>query len=158
MSSYKVAAAQTAFTDVSTILSPRENTYLYTLYRIHPNMPCPLNDRFMNAFPKTRAIRSLVLTLLVREALPGPLGRLVLCHRIIGLIIIRREFSKLMSNHIFRDQHIIIYLAIVDLKYKANKVGQNRGRTCLGLNWWYFLAWSGSLNRKTMRLCEQKSG
>jgi len=94
-------------------------------------MPCSFNARSMNAFSQTRTIRSLVLTLLVREALP--------C---------RREFSKLMSNHIFRDHHIVIYLAIVDLKYKANEVGQNRGRTCLGPNWWYFLAWSGSLNRK----------
>lgn len=35
----------------------------------------------------------------------------------------RRELSKLVSNHVFRDRHLKIILSIVNLKLQADKVG-----------------------------------
>lgn len=43
----------------------------------------------------------------------------------------RREFSKLVSYHILRDDHIEEISSIVDLELEADEVGQNSGRSSL---------------------------
>ena len=49
-----------------------------------------------------------------------------------------------MPNHIFRDPHIIVGLAIVDLKDQTDEVGQDCSTPRLRLDWWYSLARLGS--------------
>lgn len=60
---------------------------------------------------------SSVLGLLVREWLPR-----------------HRKLAQLVSNHIFRDAHIVVNLAIVHLKDETNEVGKDGGTPCLGLD------------------------
>lgn len=82
-----------------------------------------------------------VLRLLVREAFPCPVSLSAnLALESHAPRYIRRKLSELVSNHILRDSHIMVYLAVVHLEDKAYEIGKYSGCSCLGLDWRYSLA------------------
>lgn len=38
---------------------------------------------------------------------------------------LRREFAQLVANHVLRNDHVVVNLAIVNLKLETDKVGQD---------------------------------
>lgn len=62
---------------------------------------------------------------------------------------LRRELSKLMSNHILSDADIVIYLAIVYLEDEINEIWQYCGAPRLGFDRWHPYTGLGPSYRQT---------
>lgn len=64
---------------------------------------------------------------------------LVLCgvsssrRRLVKESHLRREFTQLVSHHVFRYGHVMVYDAIVNLEAKTHEVGQDSRCSCLRL-------------------------
>ena len=65
---------------------------------------------------------------------------------------LRRELSKLVSDHVFCYPHVVVYLAIVYLKDEPHKVGQYCGTSRLCLNRWCPFTWLRSNDWQTSQL------
>lgn len=52
----------------------------------------------------------------------------------------KRELTKLMTNHIFGDEHSIENFAIMHVKRQPNKIRCDRGTARPSLNWLFALA------------------
>lgn len=63
---------------------------------------------------------------------------------------VRREFSQLVTDHVFRNRHVNVRLAVVNLELEADKVGQDRGGTGLRPDGHNLLSGSGAHDGETI--------
>lgn len=63
---------------------------------------------------------------------------------------VRRKFSQLVSDHVFRYGDIIVLLPVVDLKLQADEVGQNRSGARLRLDRGLAFTGLNSCNREAL--------
>lgn len=90
------------------------NTVVSILHTWLPLFPIP--DSI--SFPRCSAFASCTLLSALRSNCRGE------CH-------VRRKLPKLVPNHVLRDGHMVVVLAVVNLERESHKVGQNRRRPCL---------------------------
>ena len=63
---------------------------------------------------------------------------------------LRGELSELVSHHIFRDGHFVVYLSVVDLEAESYEVWQYRCGSCHGFDGWCALARFGADDGKAV--------
>ena len=65
---------------------------------------------------------------------------------------IRREFTKLVSDHVFSYRHLVVDLAIVHGELEADEAGEDRGGSRLGLDGFGPLAGLGADDWETVEV------